>query len=616
MLKLSDLAQRRDFALGTLRISPSRREIAGPAGEVHVEPLVMQVLMLLCDANGEVVTRSRLFDECWGGGIVGDVSLNRAITMVRRALAETAPGALEIENIPRTGYRLVTGRLPFRRRAMALAAEPSRLIIAAAALALLGLAGWGWFAIEAVPRDPTVVVAPEDARSAELASGIANAAITTAASYQTPVRLLDGGSFRNVHADFYLRVRNAQLGAERKVELALFAGRDKSLVWSWSANGSDDRAGSLDALTRESGALVVTCAAETRASGTRPPDDETVKLYLDACSRFEPWAGADIRLLADSFEKVTRRAPRLGGAWSKLFLSKAEAIEGLPPVNLVDSLKQDLSRSRAYRIELPETYIAQAAVLPLNARFERLELYEAGLARYPRSLSLLSARSWQLRSVGRMDEAARTAGRAAELYPQSSAANAEYVNSLMHSGRIDAARNVLARAAKFAPEAPNLTAAGWVLEMRYGDPELALAMARSSGAVVETPMIAFLEARIHPTNANIDRAIAQLTAGYRQYPVEPGWLAQAFGAFGRTEEAIHFLLRYPYGGNSGDAAEVLFRPTLREVRRDPRFMQIARNFGVTDYWIRSGILPDFCYEPDLPYDCKEELAKLRKPPAA
>ena len=135
-------------------------------------------------------------------------------------------------------------------------------------------------------------------------------------------------------------------------------------------------------------------------------------------------------------------------------------------------------------------------------------------------------------------------------------------------------------------------------------------MARSGNSVIEEPMIAFLEARINPTKANVDHAIDELMAGYREYPIEPGWVAQALGLFGRNEEAIRFLLAYPLGGKSGDGAEMLFRPPLREVRRDPRFMQIAHNFGVTDYWIKSGILPDFCYEPGLPYDCKQELAKL------
>lgn len=106
MLKLSDLARRSDVQIGPLLVSPSRRLVEGPEGRTHLEPLIMQVFLLLLDAEGKVVTRNELFDQCWGGVVVGDDSLNRAIARVRRASAEVAPGFLEIETIPRTGYRL------------------------------------------------------------------------------------------------------------------------------------------------------------------------------------------------------------------------------------------------------------------------------------------------------------------------------------------------------------------------------------------------------------------------------------------------------------------------------------------------------------------------------
>ena len=107
MLKLSDLAQRIDFRLGPLSVSPSRRHVQGPAGEVHVEPLVMQAFLLLLHARGKVITRQEMFDSLWGGVMVGDDSLNRAISAVRRIAAETGPDLFEIETIPRTGYRLI-----------------------------------------------------------------------------------------------------------------------------------------------------------------------------------------------------------------------------------------------------------------------------------------------------------------------------------------------------------------------------------------------------------------------------------------------------------------------------------------------------------------------------
>ena len=605
MLKPADLVVREDFSLGPLRVSPAVRTITGPVGEVHVEPLIMQVFLLLADANGQVVTRNHLFDECWGGVNVGDESLNRAITMVRRIAAETAPGAFRIESIPRTGYRLLANGLPERE------SESKRWkwrtpVLVSACIALIAVGGSAWVFLNRSPQEPTVAItAAADPHSAELAGNISSSAMTTAATYETPLRLIAGSDAKNARADFVLKVHDAQVRGGREVNLTLLSREDNSLLWSWSASESVERAASLDQLARGTGAAVVACAAETRVDGARP-DLQTVQLYLDACSKFETRVGAESALLADAFRKVTHRAPQLRGAWSKLFLSMGETTN---PGDPMGSLTQDIRGARAHHIDVPELYGAEAMTLPPNARLERLRLCDEMLARHPNSAFLLMARSWLLRSLGRMDEAARTARKAAALYPDSPAASTEYVNSLMSSGRIDAARSVLERATKLAPDAPNLKGARWRLEMRYGDPKTALELANSGDAVVDASMISFIQARIDPTKRNVDRAIRGFNADYEK-SLDPSLLAQALGGFGRTEDAIQLLLHYD-GSRSGDAAEDLFRPHMRGVRRDPRFILIAQNFGITDDWMKSGILPDFCYEPDLPYDCKSELSKLK-----
>ncbi len=106
LLTTADLASRPDFQLGFAHVSPSRRSIHGPGGDALVEPRVMQVLTVLAEARGKVVTREVLFRRCWGSPHVGDDSLNRAIAGVRRLASTVAGYSFEIENIPRTGYRL------------------------------------------------------------------------------------------------------------------------------------------------------------------------------------------------------------------------------------------------------------------------------------------------------------------------------------------------------------------------------------------------------------------------------------------------------------------------------------------------------------------------------
>ena len=162
MLKLADLAVREDFSLGPLQVSPALRSIRGPAGEVHVEPLIMQVFLMLVDAKGQVVTRSRLFDECWGGVIVGDDSLNRAITMVRRIAADASPGAFLIESIPRTGYRLLVGDAPSQRRSTPRSRRRAGVLLGAAALTALASIAAAQFLLGGNDDEPTVAVVSVD----------------------------------------------------------------------------------------------------------------------------------------------------------------------------------------------------------------------------------------------------------------------------------------------------------------------------------------------------------------------------------------------------------------------------------------------------------------------
>jgi DNA-binding winged helix-turn-helix (wHTH) protein/tetratricopeptide (TPR) repeat protein len=103
----ADLAARGDFRLGEALVSPATRTVSGPGGSSVIEPRVMQVLIVLTDAAGQVVTREILFERCWGGVYVGDDSLNRVIGAIRKIASEIAGGTFAVETIPRTGYRLV-----------------------------------------------------------------------------------------------------------------------------------------------------------------------------------------------------------------------------------------------------------------------------------------------------------------------------------------------------------------------------------------------------------------------------------------------------------------------------------------------------------------------------
>lgn len=123
-----------------LTIDPVRRRVVGLGGEAAMEPLVMQLLLQLVDRQGQVLPRRELFDHLWGNAQVGDDSLNRLVGSLRKALERTSSGAVQIETVPRVGYRLIAepegdgAARPISRRSLIAVGASSLLAIGGAGL--------------------------------------------------------------------------------------------------------------------------------------------------------------------------------------------------------------------------------------------------------------------------------------------------------------------------------------------------------------------------------------------------------------------------------------------------------------------------------------------------
>jgi TolB-like protein/DNA-binding winged helix-turn-helix (wHTH) protein/tetratricopeptide (TPR) repeat protein len=138
----TDLKQ--GFYLGDWEVQPLRGVVNGPSGPIHVEPLVMDVLIVLASRPGEVVERSELVDLVWQGRAMSDEPLNRCISQLRRAFDDSSRSHEIVETVPQRGYRLVA---PVRPLADSVLPSKSRRpwlrisIVAATAVvaALLGM---------------------------------------------------------------------------------------------------------------------------------------------------------------------------------------------------------------------------------------------------------------------------------------------------------------------------------------------------------------------------------------------------------------------------------------------------------------------------------------------
>jgi len=103
-IRLADVGP---FRLGELRVQPATRQLfRGDSSEI-LEPRVMQVLVALAQANGAVISRDELIERCWGGVVVGENAIQRAISRLRQVAATLGNGCFQLETITKVGYRII-----------------------------------------------------------------------------------------------------------------------------------------------------------------------------------------------------------------------------------------------------------------------------------------------------------------------------------------------------------------------------------------------------------------------------------------------------------------------------------------------------------------------------
>lgn len=100
------------FELGQWRVLPDEGRITGPAGEFHLTPRAMAVLVYLAEQAGRVVSRDELNEQLWAPSVVTDHALNQCITELRRRLDDSASNPRFIETVPKRGYRLIAAVEP------------------------------------------------------------------------------------------------------------------------------------------------------------------------------------------------------------------------------------------------------------------------------------------------------------------------------------------------------------------------------------------------------------------------------------------------------------------------------------------------------------------------
>jgi len=606
-----DLAREAPFRLGAGEVRPATREIVWSDQRETLEPRVMQVLVALARAGGEVISRDSLIRDCWNGRIVGDDAINRCIVQLRRTAERV--GGFGVETIPRVGYRLTDvsrRRLPVRR-----------WMIGAAGLALAVLAGvllWWlrpWGALTSA--EPRIAVRPfvalgsgaqlkvtADRLSDDIAGALSQTNLTaTVPSHVAAKDILVGATL-------------SQEGADLRVRAYLLDSAGAHTLWTRQFAGpATDVAALRDEI---SGSLIeaTLIAVEPFRQRRLRLDPETWALYIKgrwAMSQPDALRGGEP---AAALAAAEGRDPDFVAARAMLVLTDmiAASQDSDPKIREEKLLR---ARNAALKVIRADSRAAEGAYLALY-RFDRArsptdlvrlenDILE-GLAKVPQSPLLKDEQCELLAEVGRITEAGNSCQQALALRPMATRLVPPYGYALYVSGNTDLAKEQLDKGLRYHPDGVDIRTRRLWIDLFSGPPEEARKRLhddrlRPQDWETEHVQLAelFLKARETHAAADAQQFLDQIERLNSAGLVPSNYLVISAGALGRTDVAFEALKSSP---DRFVRDGFLFEPATASLRRDPRFWALAHRWGLVAYWRKRNVWPDFCGDPALGYDCR------------
>ena len=508
------------------------------------------------------------------------------------------------------------------------------LRIGMAAVGLVILAAGGWFALGR-PGWPVqgdgVAVAPFDSIAGDpaarnFADGVAEQVAGSLAEADLKSVPMDAGAGQTIEqrnaaaiklgAALALGGRVERDGDALKVSVVIDDAQRDEILWSSAFNRPAADAQALQEQVAAKVAYVLKCALRANGAKGRSIAGDSLRLYLRACDLF---MGGDNAQVRDLLAQVVAREPDFADGWANYAFASALAAEDLP-ADQAAAARRDAQNAANRALQLDpgagEAYVALATLDPgPGDLWNRQTLLLKGLAAAPLDARLNYHESDLLGQVGRTDESIAFVRRSVELNPLIPYLPGDLASSLASDGKMLEARATIERAIRTWPDLDGNRSVRIGIENRFGDPARALALLNDPNAVPtnwEAPTIDYIRQysllRQSHDPAKIAAWSKQVLARLAAGQMDVSEAVRELTPLGATDAAFA-ATAYIKPSDPLDT-EVLFRVSADAMRRDPRFMPLAARLGLVDFWRRSGKWPDFCQEPDRPYDCQAVAAKL------
>ena len=622
-----------EFQLDCASFELRRQGRAQKTERISLERIPMELLILLLERQGSVVTRQEIVDRLWGKDVFVDTEhgINTAIRKVRQALRDDPEQPRFILTISGKGYRFVAERNSTNGTSAIAAPAPEAVVppqppatpaagfvpapkprfrlAAVTALILLVVAGIliavnaGRMRARLFPSTQasqihSIAVLPlanlsgdpaqeyfADGMTDELTTALAKnhslrvVSHTSAMQYkgvQRPAREIA----RELGVDGILEGSVSRNANRVHMTVQLIYAPTDSHVWAESYDRYLNQAYSLPEELSQTVAKEVK-AATSPAPAPRYINPEAHDAYLRG--RFL-WVAWDFPQAMTNFEKAIQIQPDYAAAWSWLSATyQLQAIEGSRPATEVGAQAESAAR-KALELDdsLPDAHWSMCGWY----HFFAWDLPRAD-AECRRAIELSPSygelhylHHWVLMAMERQDEAAQEEKRAVELDPFARAWGLG--NFYLGERQFDSAINELQAQSRFRPDDSgvheNLSWAYWLKGMYKESEQESEKLLQLEGR--SDSAFALRKAWEGGGEKAVERWEAEdVKAQARKRYVSPYVLAQAVSYTGDKDETVKYL-KEAFGQHDANLINIQNDPLFDFIHSDPRYPALVRKIGL------------------------------------
>lgn len=560
-------------------------ELRRAGRKVRLEPIPFQLLILLVERRGLLVTRAEIIEHIWGKDVFVDTdhSINTAVRKIRLALRENPNAPRFVVTLPGKGYRF---DVPVREKVgdAPAAVKPNRVMLVV-------------LPFENLSSDPAQEYF-SDGLTEEIITDLGQLdsdrlgviARTSAMSYKGTRKNI-GEIGRELGADFALEGSVRRHGHRVRISAQLIRAKDQTHLW---AHNYDREVKDILAVQRELGQAIagqvqvrLTPEQSTAREGVRAVDPAAFDAYLRG--RYYLWrvTRPNVERAIEYFREATRIDPCMATAYAGL----ADAYDILPitsdfsPRKAFPQAEQAAKQALEIDPDLAEAHAALGGVR-FWYNWDWLAAEEHCCRAIARNASYAMAHlryGHLLSNTGRHEEALAEIELARQLDPLSLIINTLCAQFRYQARQYDEAALLLNKALELDPNfwVAQINLANLYLQQKRFDEALAAAeKARefSGGNTQALSLIAYACATLG-RRSEAEQILEKLRALEMHHYVPPYNIAIVELGLGRTQLALDWLLR-AYDDRDVLMVFLAVEPKWDSIRLSPQFESILSRMNL------------------------------------